>query len=65
MTRDTSAPSLTNTFRNVAERAQQEASDESFKAGVVYTLLGVSALGAGFLVLAPKEGKTMLQKDLL
>jgi hypothetical protein len=65
MTRDTSAPSLTNTIRNVAERAQQEAGDESFKAGVVYTLLGVSALGAGFLVVAPKDGKTVLSKDLL
>jgi hypothetical protein len=63
--RDTSAPSLTQTFRSVAERAQHEAADESFKAGVVYTLLGVSALGAGFLVLAPKDGKTVLQKDLL
>jgi hypothetical protein len=65
MIRDTSAPSFTNTFRNVAERAQQEAADESFKAGVLYTLLGVSAVGAGFLIVAPKDGKTVLQKDLL
>lgn len=66
MTRDgTASSTFTTSFRNVAERAQQEATDESFKAGVVYTLLGVSALSAGYLVLAPKEGKTVLSKDLL
>jgi len=64
LTRD-SAPSLTSTIRNVAENARAEASDEAFKAGVVYTLLGVSALGAGYLILAPKDGKTVMQKDLL
>jgi len=64
-TRDSSAPSISNTFRSVAERAQAEASDESFKAGVVYTLLGVSVLGAGFLTLHNKEGKTVGHNDLL
>jgi hypothetical protein len=49
----------------VAERAQAEASDESFKAGVVYTLLGVSVVGAGYLTLSHNEGKTVGQKDLL
>jgi len=65
--RDSSAspPSITNTFRNVAERAQAEASDESFKAGVVYTLLGVSAFGAGYLTLSHNEGKNVGQRDLL
>lgn len=64
--RDSSAsPSITNTFRNVAERAQAETSDESFKAGVVYTLLGVSTLGAGYLTLGRNEGKTVAQRDLL
>ncbi|QDS69365.1 hypothetical protein FKW77_004249 [Venturia effusa] len=64
--RDSSAPSsIANTFRNVAERAQAEASDESFKAGVVYTLLGVSAFGAGVLTLSHNEGKTVGQHDLL
>ncbi|KAF2430757.1 hypothetical protein EJ08DRAFT_649335 [Tothia fuscella] len=66
MTRDTSSSaSLTNTIRGVAQRAQIEAADDSFKAGVVYTLLGISALGAGYLIVVPKDGKTMLQKDLL
>lgn len=64
--RDSSASSsITNTFRNVAERAQAEAGDESFKAGVVYTLLGVSVVGAGYLTLSHNEGKTVGQKDLL
>ncbi|TID23620.1 hypothetical protein E2P81_ATG03184 [Venturia nashicola] len=60
-----SSSSITNTFRNVAERAQAEASDESFKAGVVYTLLGVSVLGAAYLTLSRNEGKTVAQSDLL
>jgi hypothetical protein len=59
------APSITNTIRGVAERAQIEAADDSFKAGVLYTLLGVSALGATYLIVSPKEGKTVMQKDLL
>jgi hypothetical protein len=56
---------ISNTIRNSIERASAEASDEAFKAGVVYTLLGVSALSAGYLVVAPKDGRTVSQRDLL
>ncbi|KIW06113.1 uncharacterized protein PV09_03280 [Verruconis gallopava] len=59
------ASAISGTIRSSIQRAQAEASDEAFKAGVVYTLVGVSALGAGYLVVAPKEGKTVSQRDLL
>lgn len=67
MIRDSATQSsFTHTIRNVAERAQVEAGDDTFKAGVVYTLLGVSVLGAGYLIVAPKKnGQTVLQTDLL
>jgi hypothetical protein len=55
-----------STIRSGIERAQTEAGDEAFKAGVLYTLLGVSALGAGYLIAAPKvDGRTVSQRDLL
>jgi hypothetical protein len=56
---------ISNTIRSGIERVSHDASDEAFKAGVVYTLLGVSALSAGYLVVAPKDGRTVSQRDLL
>ena len=57
---------ISSTIRSSIERASAEASDEAFKAGVVFTLLGVTAAGAGYnIVAAPKDGRSVSQRDLL
>ena len=64
----TSIP-LSESVRNVAERAQQavviEANTEGFKAGVLYTVLAGSAVTAGLLMLAPNGERDVKARDLL
>jgi len=42
-----------------------KASEEGFKAGVLATLLGASALTAGYLIVSPSIGKTVDANELL
>jgi hypothetical protein len=62
---------LTETVRNVAEKAQRvvvdnaAASAEGFKAGVVYTLLAGVAATAAVMIFGPTGERTVEGKDLL
>jgi len=60
---------IADTVRNVAARAQEsvmvKAGEEGFKAGVLATVLGASALTAGYLIASPSTGKTVNANELL
>jgi len=60
---------IADTVRNVAARAQEsvmvKAGEEGFKAGVLATVLGASALTAGYLIVSPSAGKTVNANELL
>lgn len=60
---------IADAVRNVAQRAQEgvmiRAGEEGFKAGVLATLLGGSALTAGYLLFTPGNGKTVNANELL
>ena len=66
---EATAVPLAERVRSVAQRAQQgvlvKAGEEGFKTGVLATLLGGSALAAGYLIMAPSVGKEVNGNELL
>lgn len=60
---------IADAVRTVAQRAQEgimiKAGEDGFKAGVLATLLGGSALTAGYLILSPNNGKPVNANELL